>query len=143
MNHQSNCNCAICNGLDYESWKNKCMAETGWYAHYVPENNVVNAHTHGLIDSQNHLDFQILFPIEQKTAHSIFTTLCDRVKNGERFHNNDVLENVIGNGYKIKLFLTNEGNRPVLRIIFPNVDGNLELIDFEKDSIYESQYSKN
>lgn len=87
----------------------------------------INIHTHGLAESFDHLDLQIVLPLSQETAGPILKTIVDRIKDGEHFSDGDILESVIANGYCVKMVNAEENDRPVLRIIFPDAKGNFDL----------------
>jgi hypothetical protein len=106
--------------------KNDEMLEKyGWVVHFVypdKNNRLANIHTHGFEDSWEHLDIQIVLPIEQRTAHNILTNLADRVKKGEKFEIGKLYDDVIEN-FKIYFVLKEEKNRTVLRLILPDASG--------------------
>ena len=112
-----------------QAWHDEQMAKHGWFAHFVFDDvekpNGINFHTHGLDQTYDHLDFQIVLPLQHKTAHSIFWELARMLEAGRRFSSGDRVSNVISN-YDIKLVQVEDNGRNVLRIIFPDAAGHLE-----------------
>ena len=131
MAHKKHCECEICNGVTEDEVirrQSDALEKTGWYAHYVfgetPDR--MNIHTHGLRELFDHPDLQIVFPLPQETAHGILTTLCDRIKAGEKFKAGDMLSKVIRPPFLIRLIDAQEGDRDVLRLVFPDKDNNID-----------------
>ncbi len=138
--HEKDCACFMCDamkeGLSREEAANKMMEQEdkmlkdhGWFTHFVgnDENTKtgLNAHTHGL-ENYDHLNLQMVFPIEPRVIQNILHNIIARIKDGEKFKHGDIVEKVLGNGYKCKLIETQESGRSVLRLILPDVDGNLD-----------------
>jgi len=121
--------CDACeDGIDAVLAKqDKAMAEQGWYWHYVTNNDgSVNIHTHGLQETFQHDDFQIVLAgLPIPVYQNVLSNFVERIKNGDKFKDNDVVENIIVPPYKVRLTTTTEGERSVLRIIFPDKDGDL------------------
>lgn len=138
--HKLGCECGICQmvqeGMTYEQawekyreWEKEQMDKHGWIVHFVqnderyPTNT--NHHTHGLTETYNHPDLQVVVPMPAKSVHNVFIQLIERIKAGEKFKHGDVAENVV-NKYSVKFHDAYEGDRHVLRVIVPDVDNNLE-----------------
>jgi hypothetical protein len=104
----------------------------GWYSHLILPEYVgqkwVNYHTHGLPEHYGHLDFQIVLPVDGDTLHKLATRLVDRVKQGERFasgmHVSGIIEDY--DVLLVKMTETQNTQHPVLRVILPDKDGNLD-----------------
>jgi hypothetical protein len=115
---------------DEEAFK-KC----GWYAHYVCGDEdypfAVNYHTHGFPESFKHKDIQVCLSIPRETIHSIVFTLADRIRAGEVFEAGDQVAKIIGGGYLVTFKDAKEDGRDVLRLIFPDRDGNLSRDDMD------------
>lgn len=104
------------------------MKKYGWYAHYVPDDPTspteFNAHTHGFEESWGHPDVQIVFPLPQGVAHSIFWNVVHAIKKGKPFRFSagkpyaDIIEK-----YNVTFAWAKEGGRRVLRIILPDEKG--------------------
>lgn len=119
------------------------LKEPGWYAHYVGQDpeypNGINIHTHGLLENFNHPDLQICVPMDFHIAHQILINLIENgIKQGKQYKpgtkTQDAIEaspKYIGMKYEVLFLEANEGNRKVLRIIFPEKDGtfNGDLTD--------------
>jgi hypothetical protein len=110
----------------------------GFYIHYIPLVGKIDSHTHGLIESFNHLDFQITLKLSPDTVSAMFHTIVDMVRQGKRFSNNEIVPNVLKGDYKIKLFQTTESRRPVLRILLPDIQGHFPD-SVECDALYKEQ----
>jgi len=118
------------------------MEKKGWYAHYVSPKNKgeqCNYHTHGLEYSLHHLNFQVVLPIDPHVVHNIIYSIIKRIREGTIFKDGDIAEGIIQNGYYIKFVAATENNRPVLRIIIPDADNNLDADTL--DEIYKIQYN--
>ena len=101
----------------------------GWYAHIVQADPDypfgVNYHTHGLLQSLKHKDFQICLCLSPEIAHSIVSDLVEHIKAGETFEAGKVASGIIRGGYNITFANAKECDRDVLRIIFPDKEGAL------------------
>lgn len=110
------------------TWENEMMALHGWYVHCVPDDteapNNFNCHTHGISDTFNHPDLQICMPMRQKSFMGFFHLLVGRIRNGERFKPDVIYPDIMEGDYKVTFISATECGRPVLRLIFPNADGN-------------------
>ena len=115
------------------------MNKFGFITHYVPDDpespTKVNAHTHGLPESFGHKDIQIVLPLPPKDTHMIIHGLVREIKEGKKFESYIEYSEVIEN-YKIKFIDAIECGRPVLRLIFPDNEGNLD----SKHELYRKQY---
>ena len=151
--HEKDCGCAICTLMEQGRTEEEAFAEFqrreqamldkyGWVAHLVGEDTDsptgFNAHTHGLSDRYNHLDFQLIYPLPPEKAHAILKDFADRVKGGETFTEGQEVEKIIKN-YSVRLELAEEGERPVLRIILPGPDGILDRTKMTEP--YNLQYA--
>jgi len=139
--------CFECNGGDHEEFEYEMMEKFGWYAHFIIDedeqvhSDMVNIHTHGLEESFDHIDMQIVFPIHPKVAMNLFHILVDRIKNGETFKTGINYDDIIKD-HGAKFILAYETNRQVMRLILPDQDGNINPGTF-KDPRYEGQYQLN
>ncbi len=117
-----------------KAWEASQMEKRGWFGHMTKTDlrypYGANYHTHGLETSCKHLDFQLLLPVEVPVANVIFGVLIDKVKEGHKFQDGDIVENVI-NGYSVKLIEVTEDGRPVLRIIIPDANGSFDKQNME------------
>ncbi len=83
--------------------------------------NMCNVHTFGLQELYNHLDFQIVLDIGDKTSGCILNSLGLRVQAGEKFYAGQVLDDVIMD-YKVKLIKAEDDGREVLRVVLPDIN---------------------
>ena len=109
----------------------EALTAHGWYSHFVlPENgnqDWVNYHTHGLPERYGHLDFQLVLPVKPDTLYNLAARLVERVKKGERFVAGMRVSGILED-YDVLLVRMNESHtihRPVLRVILPDKEGNL------------------
>lgn len=151
MSHLDDCECVVCQHgpAELERIQNESLQKYGWFAHYVGElegqpldreANLVNFHTHGLNDTHNHLDFQVVLPVPPKVCHSIFWRLVNLIEEGRVFEEDEVTSGVIGNDYQVTFKKVREGNRQVLRVIMPDASGNLD--EDELSGMYKEQYAE-
>jgi hypothetical protein len=142
MKHKKGkCRCNICEAVakgatleearaQFAQWTRDKMKQYGRFAQCVSDDEDsptrFNIHTHGLTETFQHLDFQIIVPMPEKVAHGILCNIVERLKEGERYQAGDVLEGILGNGYKCKLVEATEDDRKVLRVIIPDKRGNLD-----------------
>src|SRR5687768_1237376 len=114
---------------DLLEWEGQQMEKFGWFAHYVPGSpdypNKTNYHTHGVPESFGHLDLQICLPIRHTLAHSIFTTVIDKIKEGQIFMEDMSYDKILKN-YPLKFALAFESGRNVLRLLIPDEQGRLD-----------------
>ena len=135
--------CEACaDGIDAVLAKqDKAMQDVGWYWHYVPLEEKVNIHTHGFAESFNHPDFQIVLAgLPPAVYQSILNNFAERVKAGDVFKEDDVVENIIKSPYKVRLTTSTESQRNVLKIILPDPQGNLSKETQEE--IYAKQWNE-
>ena len=132
--------CDMCENKieDYAIWEAQQLAEWGFYMHIVIDADYenspsgFNAHTHGM-NHLNHPDFQITISIGQDVISAIFHNLCAKVKKGMRFKDGDILDNVIGGGFKVRLSTATECGNEVLRVILPDLNGNILPTDIDNN----------
>jgi hypothetical protein len=131
-------------GIDaVRKWQEGKRKDVGWYVHYVASGDDQsptghNVHTHGLVESFLHLDFQIVCPLPPEVSHMILHSCVERIKKGERFNEGDVKEDLIENGYFVKFISAIECERPVLRLCMPDKHGKFEDSD---DPLFRVQYA--
>jgi len=107
------------------------MKKYGFYIHFVPCDDFdnspsgVNIHTHGIPESLGHPDFQITVLLDLEIASGILHDLYDSVKAGRTFEAEDVVSNILVGGMKLTFIEAMECDRPVLRVILPDSDGNI------------------
>lgn len=149
--HKQGCRCAICDAVAMgltpeEAWQKleererEAVIKHGWYAHFVQDDGEthygVNVHSHGM-EAYDHLDFQVVFPIDERLAHHFIADLIERVKKGEKFQHGQRVSQILKN-YDILLLEANEAGRAVLRLILPDEEGNLTKEDIKQ--IFRGQF---
>lgn len=80
-----------------------------------------NTHTHGL-EKYGHLDFQVVLAMPPELIGHLLNDLGLRVQAGEKFKDGDVIDDLLANGYLVRLIEVEETGRKVLRLLLP--DGN-------------------
>lgn len=119
------------------------LKKYGWYVHAVTSDddqtpNGVNIHTHGLSQTQDHLDFQCCARVDPVTVHSWLAYFAEQVKNGTKF--SPGLVRVPFCKFKLALVKARECDRDVLRIVIPDSDGDLDPKTMDPE--YAEQYDK-
>ena len=152
VNHNMDCECAACAGVDVGAWQRKMMEKHGWYHHLVIGSLEqvkpcgFNSHTHGLNATYGHLDLEIVFPFHQGNitteqlkdlVNGVFWNLIKRIKNDEKFVAGQRVSEIISN-YDVTFIGSNDGTRDLHRIIFPDKEGNLSQDKLEGS--YRQQY---
>jgi hypothetical protein len=84
-----------------------------------------NIHTHGVLESFGHPDFQVVLNIGQRNVLGIFHLLVDRVKKGEKFVEGTDYD-CIAQGFPTRFIKAKECGREVLRLIVPDTQGHLD-----------------
>jgi len=144
MDEHENCKCTYCSAPDKAAeWEAKALMEYGFFMHYVTDHDPqspsgFNCHTHGL-DLIGGFDLQITLPLKPEIASSIFHDLAARTKSGRKFSDGEILDDVLSGGYKCRLVLAEECERPVLRIILPDPKGRIMPNDMDK-AYRDAQY---
>lgn len=124
------------------------MEKYGWVVHYVAHpgeewDGFMNAHTHGVKEKFNHLDLQIVFPLPYEIGMGIFHNIVNQIEEGKTFESctegggnySEILDGYDVCFLKVK---EEETGRELLRVILPDVDGNLECLEMK--SPYNEQY---
>jgi hypothetical protein len=133
--------CKCCHdGIEqFKEDERKKMEEYGWVVHFVSDGGkLVSCHTHGLVENFDHEDLEITLSMNPKIIHSVFSNIVNLIESGKKFHDGDIADEIIQHPYQVKFIEAEEGSRPVLRVILPDADGNLEQEDMAPD--YAAQY---
>ena len=123
-------------------WENEKLKTNGWFAHYVfDEEGRVNCHTHGLKESLNHPDLQIIFPLDRESGSIIHSNAVKIIKGGVSF-TAGVRYNGIVTGREVTFAKAHEGEREILRMIIPGEDlvlekGKMGEFDFQWEDTEE------
>lgn len=124
----------------FEDWHQETLKKYGWLAHFVLDDtntpNNTNYHTHGLAEQFGHPDLQICLPLRPEIAHSVMTKIINKIKEGKRFEPGIEYDGLLAGGYKLQFIAAEEGDRKVLRVVFPNTEGNY------KGAMYKAQFTK-
>jgi hypothetical protein len=123
----------------FNRWKNARIAAHSWVGDLVSDPNYpygLNAHSHGVQETLDHPDFQIVLNVNPGTIDAIFSDLVARVKEGQKFEPGIEYGEIISN-YNITFIEVEEGHRKVLRVIFPDKAGNLDKGTNELSDQYE------
>lgn len=111
-------------------------ARNGYYIHYSMEDPLmpygVNIHTHGMDDTWNHLDFQLVVNLGISTTVGIFKSFAEKIKGGEKFKDGDIVLGIIKGG-KVKLIEVDETGRRCLRIILPDQNGEIDIEKMQRE----------
>lgn len=124
-------------GVDkYREWEFKMYEKYGWFMHFVmpkedeeldPEHHGplgANYHTHGIYFKYGHPELQIVFPCRPDIASALLWTVVARIDEGEIFEPGKKYEKIVKD-YQVTFVPAVENERQVLRMILPDVAGNL------------------
>ena len=110
------------------------IKKNGWLAHYVSDDPTapfrINYHTHGLPALTGHKDLQASVPLPYEMLHHIMTGIVKKIQAGEKFSEGDKLFDIIEK-YPITFINAKEGERDVLRVIFPDQTGCLDTAEMK------------
>ena len=146
--HKPKCKCAVCDSVasgasreeamqELRKWENDCVEKYGYYVHYVNSGELIDVHTHGLVETHNHIDLQIVLPIDPKISHSVISSAVSKIEKGETFEDGQIAEGIIKN-FPVKFIEAEESGRKVLRIILPDPEGKIEQDEINEK--YAIQY---
>jgi hypothetical protein len=130
--HHRTCTCRVCSLLRvvYHGRQRKDKANKyGWTGDIVSSDpgspTSFNAHTH---NPSGKMDLQIVLPIPQGLANHIFFDVWNRREKGEKVEPGVVMKDVWKGdtrSYDVTFIKAKESDREVIRIIIPDVHGNL------------------
>ena len=112
-----------------EEFETMSMAVYGFFIHGTPANDgeYMNFHTHGVPESFNHQDIQIVMPFDPGITAQVIHNIVDLIKNGNRFVNGstsqDVLSEYRGKKQVVRFIDAVESGRQVLRVLIPDKNG--------------------
>lgn len=110
-----------------EDQEREWFTKYGFFIHYVPNSgDWVNVHTHGIADSFQHVDLQIVFPITPQQAISFMHGVVDEIKKGRKFlvgDRADILKRKDGGPAPFTFSDAEEQGRRVLRVLIPDHKG--------------------
>jgi hypothetical protein len=131
------CKCCLCGEskgdkiaklADLKEKEKEWLKKPGWFAHMVGD---VNYHTHGLDLTQNHINIEVVLPIDPNLIHDLITSAIDLIKKGKKFESGKDYARVIKK-LKVRFVKSREGDRDVLRMIIPDKNGNLDKDKMEE-----------
>lgn len=121
-------------------WENEQINKHGYCIHYVPRGEEqVDFHTHGVSNTYQHPDFQIVLPLQKEVAATIFQDLIAAIKDGATFDREGVYDSILDN-CPVYLAKTMEGGRNIMRLIFPDARGNFRRGE-EKQDMFANQWN--
>ena len=94
-------------------------------------------HTHGVKESFNHMDLEIVLPINPNIASSVLHGMVESIKEGESFEDKTISDRVIRN-YNVQLVKVTDGKRDLLRVILPDENGRFPSDD-DCAEVYKNQ----
>lgn len=138
--HDDEHECDVCSGkVNIDLWQEEMEKKYGWYIHFVFGDKSCpsgyNIHTHGLAKFK-HPDIQICFPLAKETASGILKTVAGNIKEGKKYFAGMRYSDVITN-YEVEIAEAEESGRKVLRIIFPDKNGNFQTYDGKPNKQYQ------
>lgn len=123
------------------------IKEYGFYTHVVGSDSDYpfgfNMHTHGLPDSFDHPDLQIVYPIHPPMLNGFLHVLVDWIKKGNTIEAGKNYDFILDK-YDVLFTWATENERDVLRMILPDAQGNLESskIDTKYRDQWKDTYDK-
>ena len=127
---------------EIKEFEKLCMKKHGFFIHMVPNDDTqspsgINIHTHGLEYSFNHINFQFVVPVGETLAMQLMHTLVDTIREGATYEPGKKYSEVLEN-YNVTFIEATECDRKVLRMIFPDKNGNIDEDKIEEP--YKQQY---
>jgi DNA segregation ATPase FtsK/SpoIIIE-like protein len=117
------------------------IAKYGFFVHYVfDESDMpwgVDIHSHGVLESFGHADFQIVAGLPPDLATEILTNLVDEVKEGRKFAAGTTASGIIRR-FDVGFAVAAGEGRELLRVIVPDTEGRLAR--GEIDEAFGRQY---
>ena len=143
MNEQSKMKCACC-GKDLSNhdafcihdekqpedmvkWEDSMIEQYGFYIHYVPdtENEYVDCHTHGLTQSFDHPELQIVLSIPAAVVVSIMHDIVDMIRDGRKLEDGDLLDKIIESSPVLLAKMKDKDAQEYFRIVLPDKNWKL------------------
>lgn len=100
----------------------------GWYVHYVTDfkelrdKGMANIHTHGVSETFNHLDIQVVLPLSPEIIHPVLVKVVERIQMGETFEEHTHYRDIFFDK-NVCFVIREEGGRQVLRMLIPDSNG--------------------
>jgi hypothetical protein len=101
--------------------EDEILKKYGWVAHYVADmpGKAIDYHTHGIREGHNHMDFQVVYPLDPKLIHQMIHGLYATVKAGGVIPVETRYSEVL-QGYDVYFKVYQQSGRNVLRMILPD-----------------------
>lgn len=115
-----------------DMWVDEMLKKYGWCIHFnfdapnFPYS--VNVHTHGFPDKLGHPDLQICYPLSKESAFNLLISIAEAIRAGKFLAPGMVYSDFLMN-YKVEIAEAEDDGRKVMRIIFPDKDGNIQTYD--------------
>jgi hypothetical protein len=147
--HNYHCTCLACSLVRVtilsEEGRNR-QKELGWIGEVVSGDSQsptgFNAHTH-MDSTLGHPDFQIVVPLSPPLINHLFHCLVEQVKAGRKLRAGEIIPEMIetpDGKLPISLLSAFEGDREVLRIIIPDLAGNVTLEAMQQQARRDDDY---
>lgn len=115
----------FCQGRDFSNEKDM-ISKQGFFCHMVfpeSENDLANYHTHGLPQSSDHPDIQVVIALSKDQYGPIIHGVYEKIKDGTKFEVGIQYDEIIRN-MPVEFIWAVESGRDVLRMILPDTNGN-------------------
>ena len=127
---------------DFMRQQEEMIKKYGFVIHNVfpseeDEDILYSIHTHGLKENFNHMDLEVVLPMNPNIVAGIFHGMVDSIKDGETFEDKSTSDRVIQN-FDVQLVRVNDGARDLLRIVLPDENGKFPC-DKDCADIYKNQ----
>lgn len=140
--HDKTCECELCKAIAAEGYEEamkhvaakeeEMLEKYGWYAHHVFDDPDFpsNIHTHGLPETQNHHDLQIVLGLPGELGHGFLINAIELIKKGIELipgeYYKEICTDKEGKDLLVLIKEATECDRKVLRLIFPDKYGKYE-----------------
>lgn len=132
-----------------EDLERKMFEDHGFFVHVLYNKSYplgLNIHTHGLPDRFDHPNIQIVCPFRPDIIFNVvLQPIITKISSGFKYDIKSYYESLIQpdgvkEKYQMKFINALESGSPVLRLIFPDQFGKLELDDIAEP--FDKQYQK-
>lgn len=132
-----------------DMWWEEMEKKLGWYAHFIFDDPSypysVNIHTHLFPDKFGHPDLQICYPLSKESAYNLLLSIAETIRVGKFLAPGMVYSDLLMN-YKVEIAEAEDDGRKVMRIIFPDKEGNIQTYDGKANPQFDGckkQFTKN
>jgi len=132
-----------CNGPRNLDKEKKMVEEYGFHCHLVPNGDDdsptgVNFHTHGIPETCDHLDIQVVVFLPPEVFGPIIHDVYKRIKSGTKFEIDTAYDKIL-KGMNVQFIYAEECGRDVLRMILPDNTGET-MPELMKDENFKKQW---